>query len=127
MSRFRARGADCGGIAVWNLVVATRKRKREEEDEEGAAGRHDGTSNKSCRAACPSTCCDVVAGLGQTQRAPKTKKKKEGCLERAVGHAPSFPLVLAPFALFLASKLVKDVVFLFSHAFFFSAQLVKTR
>lgn len=119
MSRFRARGADCGGIAVWNLVVATRKRKREEEDEEGAAGRHDGTSNKSCRAACPSTCCDVVAGLGQTQRAPKTKKKKEGCLERAVGHAPSFPLVLAPFALFLASKLVKDVVFLISHAFFF--------
>lgn len=57
----------------------------------------------------------------------KRKKKERGLFGKSGWSRPPFPLVLAPFALFLASKLVKDVVFLFSHAFFFSAQLVKTR
>jgi hypothetical protein len=81
VSRFRAQGADCGGIAVWNLVAATRKRKREEKQQ-------DGTSNKSCRAVL---CCVhlLPAGfgiwLGQTQAQKKKLLERKEKTDRVVG------------------------------------------
>ena len=123
MSRFRAQGADCGGIAVWNLVAATRKRKREEVEEE----EQDGTSNKSW---CAVLCVHLLpAGfgiwLGQTQAQKKgvcwrgKRRPKEWLVARSLVRVTPFsipfPLVLAPFVLFLAGKLVKDVASLSSH------------